>query len=1034
MPSALENAVARPSSKEWFDIVIIIPLEEELLALLEVFPPTVSRATERAFRYEIEVGNSNLRVLVVQQEGMGRSHAARAVSETLTEFDAGLVICLGIAGSLTSDLTLGDVCYSNSVTDVLDNARVDDNAAGQLDLAFSLTHFTTPREIVAAFNFVRLLPELRTAYTEWQARQTKLLSDMDLSGLVTVQGKKHPHSADGLIVCGAVSKSEAYNEKLRGIDRKVLAIETESGGIFDECRRRSVPAITIRGISDYANGDKSRLEKQTGGSARKLAALNEATFLKLQLTNQFFLRILDRKRSEKSSTLSSLAVVPPVDNTRDLLTALNEIGQHIDGQLRELSPDFKLQQRGYRLPTPRMRQIESGASPSSRPNPIEIRDALQTRTFALLHLARNYPDNSLPWVLANDLLTSELGGKQPVPIVIDGEAVSSPRLDLKALAGFEFGDLIERSGVQLVFIFDEVPFKSRSKLKFLQSQIKLYPGAKFLFITREEKLVISESKFASAAAADAFELSSISFLEISHFVQKNFEMTGSESEVIALRLRETFHSFDLSAHPSYFAGIPREILSALLQANRRAELIQLAVDGFLTFVVAGDTANITLSRTTRSRYLRRLAVEIKVKKRSFSQTDIVLFTKQFSEEFDFGIDPLAFVYSFVDAGILHFKSNVIAFSLPFIESYVLAAELASNETLAAQYFTLGRDFDMTSFDLYAEIGASDIIVCEVIEGLERSLQDFGLKDGEPHILLTDKVRPALMKHPEQVDVIQKRLKKTAEDIEHGRGDTAKKQEFLDVADRVREEVADRANSTDDVNKGIEFERVAKLIQNWLIGTMLLGAGAEHLSAAMKQMLAGLLIKVAAVISHRATEALLNVDFSMIKRDFQSDQKVIKALRASNEDKDDAGIQRLISSLVDVLEYSFFGAAIRRVLQQLCEGARQRVLATSVEKAEVNEPIESMIHAAWLADIESRRGKDLLVKAIKQLPSTPFLRSALAAHFTARVYWNHWRTEDRLVLLSAAEECLKGLGLSLKKGELTRYIENTAQKLAGTEKD
>jgi hypothetical protein len=240
-------------------------------------------------------------------------------------------------------------------------------------------------------------------------------------------------------------------------------------------------------------------------------------------------------------------------------------------------------------------------------------------------------------------------------------------------------------------------------------------------------------------------------------------------------------------------AIPREILSALLQANRRAELIQLAVDGFLTFVVAGDTADITLSRTTRSRFLRRLAVEINVEKRVFSQEEIVSFTKRFSEEFDFGIDPLAFVNSFIDAGILHFKNDVVEFSLPFIESYVLASELASDERLASRYFMLGPDFDLTSFDLYAEIGASDRIVCDVIEGLEKSLEEYGLKPGETHVLLTDKVRPALMKHPDQMDVIQKRLRKTADDIELGRGDTAKKQQFLDVADRVREVVADRAN-------------------------------------------------------------------------------------------------------------------------------------------------------------------------------------------------------------------------------------------------
>jgi nucleoside phosphorylase len=188
MPPKNESGLPAPAgSREWFDIILIVPLEEELLTLMEVFPPTLNRSTDRTFRYEIDVGQTNFRALVVQQEGMGRTHAARAVSETLAEFDTGLIICLGIAGSLTSDLRLGDVCYSNNIADVLDNARAVDNDAGQLDLALSLTYFNTPREIVAAFNFSRILPELQPTYKEWQSRQKEALSELNFSALLLIE-------------------------------------------------------------------------------------------------------------------------------------------------------------------------------------------------------------------------------------------------------------------------------------------------------------------------------------------------------------------------------------------------------------------------------------------------------------------------------------------------------------------------------------------------------------------------------------------------------------------------------------------------------------------------------------------------------------------------------------------------------------------------------------------------------------------------------------------------------------------------------
>ena len=72
-------------------------------------------------RAEIDIGIPELTSLLIQSEGMGRSHAANAVSAAFEEFDAGLVVCIGIAGALSKDLKLGDVCYTGTVIDVMNN-------------------------------------------------------------------------------------------------------------------------------------------------------------------------------------------------------------------------------------------------------------------------------------------------------------------------------------------------------------------------------------------------------------------------------------------------------------------------------------------------------------------------------------------------------------------------------------------------------------------------------------------------------------------------------------------------------------------------------------------------------------------------------------------------------------------------------------------------------------------------------------------------------------------------------------------------
>ena len=146
-------------------------------------------------------------------------------------------------------------------------------------------------------------------------------------------------------------------------------------------------------------------------------------------------------------------------------------------------------------------------------------------------------------------------------------------------------------------------------MNFLESEVKKHYYAKFLFVTRSDPNIVAQSEFCVSISADIFELSPISFAAITHFIQKYFSMNNNEAEVIALRLKRMFEQFDLTAHPTYFAGIMKDTLAALLQANRRAELVQLAVDGFLTFVVADNKADVTLSRTTRACFLRSLAVK-----------------------------------------------------------------------------------------------------------------------------------------------------------------------------------------------------------------------------------------------------------------------------------------------------------------------------------------------------------------------------------------------------------------------------------------
>jgi hypothetical protein len=111
-----------------------------------------------------------------------------------------------------------------------------------------------------------------------------------------------------------------------------------------------------------------------------------------------------------------------------------------------------------------------------------------------------------------------------------------------------------------------------------------------------------------------------------------------------------------------------------------------------------------------------------------------------------------------------------------------------------------------------------------------------------------------------------------------------------------------------------------------------------------------------------------------------------------------------------------------VLGHLCEEARDKVLAESILNIRADSALNELIRNLWLSDINPKSGRAGLLGSIKSLPRSIFLRTAVTSHIMTRVYWRHWEKGDRLILLNAADESLKGVGIPYKTSELQRRIE------------
>lgn len=1036
------------SGKTFFDLALVVPLEEEMQVILEIFPVIADFSTREATWVEADPAKEGLRILIAQQEREGRMEAVKTASQVCDQFDIGMVVCIGIAGCLTDDLRLGDVVYSGEIWDVVDNAKASD-VDDQLHIDFSPTPYETPREATHAFNQVRIIEPLKTGYRKWQSEReaaAKALVPGDFPGRnFESEQIAPPNTKNGKVLCGDVSKSAIYNKRLSYVERKLLCIETESGGVFAAAKRHRVPAITIRGLCDHADAQKNKLEIGTGGALRRIAAENAASFLKLQLRNARFLSFIAEQKAVRLNSGAATSPEQPPLPLDDLQSIIRDGQRAISERLGDVSIELKRPEKGFRLPVPRVRFVPELATSRAIPEEeLDVGSMVARGTVALLRTPKSYPDSSLPWTIADYLLTSSEDDLQLVPVVVEGDKL---RLPSKGFAANVENDLIGRcqrtKGAKLTIIVENPPLSSTQRVRFLVSEIQKYAEAKFIILLREDANPVAQSELRTQLGAALYELCAISFSEIALFVHDCFAMSMSEAEVVALRLRKVFRQFDLTVHPSYFAGIPKQVLFKLLDANSRIELLKLAVEGSLLLLVADDRSSVRVTRTKRSEFLRLLVNEISIEKRRPTHEETISITREFIRKFDLEIDPLVFINDFVRAGILHFSDDKVQFSLPFMERVLLATELSHKPGKAVKYFQLlDENFDYDTFDLYAEIGPSDKVVSEVL-----AITSGAVPDGEEsrnHILLTDAIRPKILDDVRRFSRVQNRISTLVAESHSSKARSVEKQRLLDSADKLQQltEAESRSSPASLLNSSSgRFNELSRLAHILSLGVIVLGSGAENLKATSKRALARAVIRLAREVMDKWSRELAKIDFQEIRRRILSKDAIDQILAMHPAKNGNAGsatseqraeMELVLAGLFDLIEFSTLATPLRQILGFVCERASGKILAASLEGAAKAssgaEPFEGqldyLIYATWISDIDSQRGRKDLISAIKKLPALKFLRLSLSSHLMTRVYWDQWLVEDRKNLLDAAEEAIRPFIKMDAKDKILRAIQNS----------
>lgn len=269
-----------------YDVAICVVTETELSAAqIALGLPINRRGRSAAFadRYwECDLktdSGSALRVVLTVFAKQRNVPAAILTERLLSRLDVGLCLLVGIAAGLKSHLKLGDVVAATSIIDYegarLELDRAEPNRrkalpARRLEQLLRPAQFEPPTTIsgdVELFNpadarleqeFRRHLPALRLN----RARRDVVRKwSVKLHKAVILAGEK-------LIADGSL------RDRRLTMHEKIRAAEMESSGFAQACRfqRPETPWAVFRGISDYGDGGKGRLE-----GLQRAAALAAAT-------------------------------------------------------------------------------------------------------------------------------------------------------------------------------------------------------------------------------------------------------------------------------------------------------------------------------------------------------------------------------------------------------------------------------------------------------------------------------------------------------------------------------------------------------------------------------------------------------------------------------------------------------------------------------------------------------------------------------------------------------------------------------------
>jgi nucleoside phosphorylase len=274
------------------DILFIIPLFEEFEILKSCCQVRFLEKQDMQYYYAIDLPNTAFQIYSLILGKTGPTYAATVTVKAIAQCQPRLIVLLGIGGALDKDLLLGDVVVGLEINEFLVDSRATEEQNKYVFNYSGRSHPPSTKFTDCLYHLPNTSPQL---FANWQNQVSVYKNNLNFN---KTQGKhihKTPIFTLGNVASGnIVGASKSFAAELLGINRKFKVLEMEAAGVASACleRQDKVDYIIIRGISDFADVRKSKMDKIKNGGFRSLAMTSATTLILTLIQSSDFRTIL----------------------------------------------------------------------------------------------------------------------------------------------------------------------------------------------------------------------------------------------------------------------------------------------------------------------------------------------------------------------------------------------------------------------------------------------------------------------------------------------------------------------------------------------------------------------------------------------------------------------------------------------------------------------------------------------------------------------------------------------------------------------